>query len=923
MSTADPAALAEHFERLAELAPDAREAALAALDGELATRLRRLFAAESSAHDPIAAAIAAAAGVPSTQAGARLGAWRIVREIGSGGMGTVFLAERADGQFTQQAAIKLIRGFATEDGRRRLRQERQILSGLDHPNIARLLDGGETDDGQPWVAMEYVEGRELLDHVAHARLDLDARLQLFDRIAAAVQHAHQRLVVHRDIKPRNVLVRADGEPRLLDFGVAKLVDLGADTDGRDTSTRVWTPGYASPEQRRGAAVTTVTDVFSLGILLRELLTGRRDPDEAPQSLPHGFEALSPDADLRGALAKATAEEPAQRYASVEAFRDDLRRYRERRPLRAARDSAGYRLRKFLARHRLASGLALAATVALGFFVWRLDAERDRALIAERVAEQSSVDAQRSADNANRTLRFVVGLFKGASPEYTLGRSVTPRMLVDEARERLEAEVGEDPQALRRLQAALGQIYYELGESKLASELLQSATEGFEPLGRDDELWLAGSLTLLSQALAILGTFEQAQTAALSAADLFQRSAADDTEAALQVQMSRMSAACYAGDMAATVLHARSAIEKARAMQPMPEALATVDIYGARNLLADALKLSGDLPAADRESELLLADLERDLPEIHPWVLKAMRMRGSVLSSLGRYDEAIAMHRAGIDRVERLLGSESDLTAAFWNDLSNVLSDAGRFRESLAALERSMDMDRKLRRVETSALSFANLGSLQEEIGEYEMAVASMSRAVGLMRADSSASYHLQKAEGNLARALSLAGRHSEAKALFEKVRSESKAAGEARAFDYAFDTFRQGAAERLAGRLDAAAALFDESVPVLIAALGESHRVVGIIRRQRGHLAIERDDLELARADIAAAREVLERAGAGPFDLAVVDLSSAAMAAREGELALARRLLAAALPIVRDNVGPEQVNRVEAERLAQSLGMRL
>ena len=270
MSKPLPDQIAELFEHLVDLGDVDRESVLAELAPPLRAHLRNLLVADRNPHDPLSALIGGALHHDEGLPGQRLGAWRVLRELGAGGMGTVLLAERADGQYTQQAAIKLIRGFSTEDGRRRLRMERQILAELDHPNIARLLDGGETADGQPYVAMEYVAGVELLDYLATHRLTLLQRLDLFDHIADAVQHAHQRLVIHRDLKPGNVLVRSDGEPKLLDFGVAKLIDIGIDSDARHTSTRVWTPGYASPEQKQGKAVTTTTDVYSLGVILCEI-----------------------------------------------------------------------------------------------------------------------------------------------------------------------------------------------------------------------------------------------------------------------------------------------------------------------------------------------------------------------------------------------------------------------------------------------------------------------------------------------------------------------------------------------------------------------------------------------------------------------------------------------------------------------------
>ena len=315
----------------------------------------------------------------ATRAGDRLGAYEIVREIGRGGMGAVYLARRADEQFEKQVAIKILkRGTDTDEVLRRFRAERQILARLDHPNIARLLDAGTTDDGLPYFVMEHVEGARITDYCSANELSVRARLELFLKVCAAIQFAHQRLIVHRDIKPGNILVTADAEPKLLDFGIAKL--LGDSESGIEVTApdrQRLTPGYASPEQVRGESITTVSDVYSLGALLYELLTG------AP---PHRFGSAHPSAtelfqviaeqeplrpssaapelrgDLDNILLQALRKEPTRRYPGVNAFAEDIRRYLNNFPVRARRDTFDYRASKFVRRHRL--GVAAATLVAI-------------------------------------------------------------------------------------------------------------------------------------------------------------------------------------------------------------------------------------------------------------------------------------------------------------------------------------------------------------------------------------------------------------------------------------------------------------------------------------------------------------------------------------------------------------------------------
>jgi hypothetical protein len=316
--------------------------------------------------------------------GQRLGPYRIVALVAEGGMGEVFLAERADAEFERKVAIKTLRGFSSADLVARFREERRILAALDHPNIVRLIDGGTTDDGIPYLVMDYIEGLPLTRYAREHGLPVRERVAMFMKVCAAVQYAHQNLVVHRDLKPSNILVAADGKPQLLDFGIAKLLDpvIGASREARTgTGVRLLTPEYASPEQARGEPVTVATDVYSLGSVLYELLADR--PAIAPNT--GGLELLRAicevDAprpsttcprdrrraiagDLDNIVGKALHKLPAQRYASVAELATDLERHLAGRPVHARTATFGYRAGKLVRRHWGKISLATLATVAL-------------------------------------------------------------------------------------------------------------------------------------------------------------------------------------------------------------------------------------------------------------------------------------------------------------------------------------------------------------------------------------------------------------------------------------------------------------------------------------------------------------------------------------------------------------------------------
>ncbi len=498
---------ASTIERLFELAlayePRERAAFLerACCDPNMRRELESLLEADQQAHgflEPPVQAVHAADD--------RIGPYRLLRKISDGETSSVFLAARDDGQYRQQIAIKLIRpGVASRHTLQRFWQERQILASLVHPNIARLLDGGSTSAGQPYLVMEYVDGEPLDVHCRQHQLSLTRRLELFITICQAVHFAHRSLIVHRDLKPGNILIAADGTPKLLDFGIAKLLDpalLGVQVERTATVARAMTPNYASPEQVLGKPIGTASDIYSLGVILYGLLTGSRPYELGSKSLreierivceltpapPSQFvrESRRPrlPADLDNIVLMAMRKEPERRYTSAQEFADDVRRCLEHRPVLAQRDTLRYRVSSFVRRNVPAVVVAAAiAVLVLGGAIattwqWRQAVtERAHAETQQRIAEQ--------------TLAFLVELFKISDSQVAVG-DVRARELLDHGVARLRGESQQSPSARAALQHTLGVIYRNLGDFPRAAPLLEDAIATRSSLP-DSQLELADSL----------------------------------------------------------------------------------------------------------------------------------------------------------------------------------------------------------------------------------------------------------------------------------------------------------------------------------------------------------------------------------------------------------------------------------------------
>ncbi|HUQ31155.1 MAG TPA: serine/threonine-protein kinase, partial [Pyrinomonadaceae bacterium] len=416
--------------------------------------------------------------------GRLIGSYRIVREIGRGGMGAVFLAERADGEFNQEVALKVVRrSFADSELKRRFRRERQILATLNHPNIARLLDGGVSDDGEPYLVMEHVEGVRVDDYCEGKKLAIDERLKLFLEVCRGVSYAHQHLIVHRDIKPSNILVSADSVPKLLDFGIAKLIDEEQTGEHTRTEMRAFTPDYASPEQVGGGQITTASDVYSLGVLLRDLLHGR--------SLSSEKRIFS--VELENIVAMARREDPARRYASAAQFAEDVQRYLDGMPVRAQKDSFTYRAGKFIQRNKIqvfaALLIVLSLVAGLAAALWQAKAAR-----RERdVANAERFKAMRINDFLQHMLSFSNQSVYSVAP-VAQTKNVTVNQMLDDIAPRIEAELADQPEVRAQILRTIASAYASQGIYDKAEKNYRSALETQTRIFGTDHAETAATMT---------------------------------------------------------------------------------------------------------------------------------------------------------------------------------------------------------------------------------------------------------------------------------------------------------------------------------------------------------------------------------------------------------------------------------------------
>ena len=729
------AAVKELFGEALARMPAEREAFVRAapgMDEQALQEVLALLAAHEEAGEflesPTAAHVspgAATAPLPS-----RVGPYRVLRELGAGGMGTVYLAEQAGPDYLRQVAVKVIRrGFSTSAFVRRFETERRILAGLSHPNIAALFDGGTTEDGLPYFAMEYVAGTPLNEYVDAKKLTVAQRCELFRTICTAVQHAHQSLVVHRDLKPGNIFVTAEGVPKLLDFGLAKVLEEGADAASDQTATelRIFTPAYASPEQVRGEPITTASDVYSLGALLYVLLTGRRpyrvttgtseelvravvEQDPSRPSL-----AVRPDARLARALTgdldtivlKAMHKDPRRRYASAEQLSEDLRRHLEGRPVKAVPDSGAYRLGKFVSRHR--AGVAAAAVVVAVVAVAYAQTARERAR-----AERRFNDVRQLAHELVFELHDAIAALPGS----TKARELLVRRAAAYL-DRLAPDAGGDVRLQREISSAwekLGDVQggsnANLGDNAGALESFRKAVATRERVLRSPSA-LPDDLKSLARAEGLLGRVlrKMGDKAALlhfrKGLDLLESVPGPaDVATRRSVAVAHFNVAgllADSGDLQGALVEKRKEFE----IQEELHAAAPADPTGQRNLalackyLGGLLERTGD-PAAARPLYERAIALDEERAEAAPSDAEARMDLSFSLAAMGvnrhnarefeaalaSYQRALALRRAVAEADPANVWARRSVGQA-WAKIGMALWDLGRRVESASAHESAL------------------------------------------------------------------------------------------------------------------------------------------------------------------------------------------------------------------------------------------
>ena len=683
-------------------------------DPDLRREVESLLVADEKAGDFLAEpALSPEGASQALLPGQMVGRYRVEALLGEGGMSIVYLAVRADDAYRQKVALKILRhGAERPDMAARFRRERQILASLEHPGIARLLDGGTTETGQPYLIMEYIEGVPIDSHCDQCRLSLDARIDLFREVCAAVQYAHQNLVVHRDIKPSNILVTAGGVPRLLDFGIAKLLD-GAKLPSTDATTatgqRLMTPRYASPEQVEGGAITTATDVYSLGVLLYLLLTGHlpyvlpgnrqatleravleQDPEPPSTAIGrvtserwpgspvrHPGNAPPEDAisearglrshqlrrklkgDLDNIVLMALRKDPGRRYASVELLSEDLRRYRAGQTVLARPDTLSYRTRKFVSRHRVgvgvvAAGLAVILGLAVTMTVQTVRLARQR--------DQIRVER----DKAQEITGFLQEVFALADPSEARGETVTAREILDKGAARVLAKLEGQPETQAALELALGRVYSSLGLNDRALPLLEHSLAQRMRLHGESHPDVADSLVALSVLDQNRGRFDTAEASQRRALEIQRRElGAEDRKV---------------GDT----------------LNVLSVTLLSLAKYGeAEEVLRQALAI------------------HRKAPGVHEDVAYDLNNLGSVLRRSGKLAEAETIYREALEVARGVFGPAHQQLTRTINNLAVVLMDRGDLAGAETFAREALEMTRKLYGAEHPdfALQLSNLGSM--------------------------------------------------------------------------------------------------------------------------------------------------------------------------------------------------------------------
>lgn len=736
---------------LAEPARNTLVKSIAGQDPEMAAQLQRMLLAPADRADHLLdRALEDFSGDDEPESLDQLGPYRLLKAIGTGGMGRVYLAQRSDGAFDREMALKVVkRGMDSDQVLTRFRREQQILARLEHPNIAQLLDAGVSDSGRLYFVMEYVDGQPIHQYCDDQRLSIDQRLALFGQVCGAVQHAHHALIVHRDLKPSNILVSSRGQVKLLDFGIAKLLGAPDGDPLTRTGEAVLTPDYAAPEQIKQQPITTAVDVYALGVLLFELLSGTRpfeteadndlrerqlntDPLPPSRVISRALSGRSQEIDtqlletsrqltakqlerrLKGDLdnicLKALQRDPGHRYRSVDQLNEDIGRYQKGLPINARPHSLGYRTGRFLKRHAFGSAATLAVLIALAslvvFYTQRVAQERDSA-VAEQQKTQEVVD-------------FVTGMFARADPANAMGEAVTVGTVLDTAVTELDTTLLDRPAVRGRLLAMLGELKYALGRADQAESILREALSAQLTAHGENHLDTATIKLLLAFVHQNRGELAAAGTL-LNESEAIRRLLlpAADPEM-VEIVSAQAELKEFEGNYGAAEALYLDALKRARLSQPPSSS----------HVASMATKLAGLLRTVGRntEAEPLLDEaltiFAQIYPDGHPDVSSAQRQLAGLMRDTGRFDEAKPLYEQLIRDRERMLGPTHLEVANSYNSYSQLLDDMGETEAAMQAQQKMIDLVREHQGDPHPSLAAAynNMAFLKRNLDDLEGAV---------------------------------------------------------------------------------------------------------------------------------------------------------------------------------------------------------
>ena len=842
------------FDRAVQLPPTEREAFLqtsCADDLELCGYIVSLLQIDSGAAandlektvvNALQSAIPGAMERQDEMEGSLLGPYRIIRTLGTGGMGVVYLAERADEHYEQRVAIKLGRlRLVDRESEQRLRSERQILANLDHPNIARLIDGGAADDGTPYIVMEYIDGVRIDTYCDKHRLTVGQRLDLFQSICTALHYAHQNLVVHRDIKPSNILVTDDGTPKLLDFGIAKLIDAqGAAAAGLTREGAVvMTPENAAPEQVLGQAITTATDTYALGLLLYSLLTGmpaytldgrmpsemariicQKTPDPPSVRIANAINAARRRHDqafveqigrrrgttterlrrrLRGDLdtiiLSALRKEPERRYRSVNQLGDDLLLHRDSKPIVARADSWSYRAGKFVRRHYAGVAMSVLMVVLLAAFGVTMSIQNKR-IAAER-------------DLAQQVSTFLEEIFRSPDPANTRGADVTAKEILQTGARRINRDLQDQPEIRATLMETIGRVYMHLADYTSSAEMLELSLELRQQLFGGTHASIATSKNELARTLIRQADYVRANALLQEALESNEADFGSRSPAVAENLFNLAEVHLQTGELNQAVEYARASI----AIYSEHETDRAIELADANNVLARCFQLMGNLDESETHMREAI-DIVREHGGIdHPLLAYYLQHLGVLLQSKGDIEGAEKALEQSVDATRRIWGDRHDLIGATRAIQGRLLHDKGDLKEAAAAFREALSIDRDARGAEHPHIGYdlTSLAMVLHDAGELAEAQDSLREALRIYELSLGEDHqYIASALTELGAVLTAGGNAKAAMPLLQRAR-------QIRQKDYADDSPLMASTNTEYGNMLRGLGRYDEAEPLLLA----------------------------------------------------------------------------------------------------------